>query len=55
VPIQVHGVFVHATSGTELSRVRTEFRSVFPSLSTKAHSSRGSDIVIPVHPIAQRP
>jgi len=26
MPIQVRGVLVHAMSGTELSRVRTEFR-----------------------------
>ena len=26
MPIHVHGVLVHAMSGTELSRVRTEFR-----------------------------
>jgi hypothetical protein len=26
MPIQVRGVSVHAMSGTELSRVRTEFR-----------------------------
>src|SRR5271170_7409794 len=30
MPIQVHGVLVHAMSGTELSRVRTEFRLHLP-------------------------
>ena len=46
MPIQVRGVLVHARSGTELSRVRTEFRLRLPSLSTKAHSSRGADVVM---------
>jgi hypothetical protein len=34
MPIQVHGVLLHAISGTELSRVRTEFDPVciFPTL-----------------------
>jgi hypothetical protein len=30
MPIQVRGVLVHAMSGTELSRVRTEFRLHLP-------------------------
>ncbi len=30
MPIQVRGVLVHAMSGTELSRVRTEFRLRLP-------------------------
>jgi hypothetical protein len=30
MPIQVHGVLAHAMSGTELSRVRTEFRLRLP-------------------------
>jgi hypothetical protein len=30
MPIQVCGVLVHAMSGTELSRVRTEFRLRLP-------------------------
>jgi len=39
--IQVRGVLVHAMSGTELSRVRTEFRLRLPEPINKAHSSRG--------------
>jgi len=31
---------VHATSGNELSRVRTEFRLILPSVSSDAYSSR---------------
>jgi hypothetical protein len=30
MPNQLHGVLVHAMSGTELSRVRTEFRLHLP-------------------------
>jgi hypothetical protein len=30
MPMQVHGVLVHAMSGSELSRVRTEFRLPLP-------------------------
>jgi hypothetical protein len=30
MPMQVRGVLVHAMSGTELSRVRTEFRLPLP-------------------------
>jgi hypothetical protein len=30
MPVQVHGVLVQAMSGTELSRVRTEFRLHLP-------------------------
>ena len=30
MPIQVRGVLIHAMSGTELSRVRTEFRLRLP-------------------------
>ena len=30
MPIQVDGVLLHAISGTELSRVRTEFRLRLP-------------------------
>ena len=31
---------MHATSGNELSRVRTEFRLILPSVSSDAYSSR---------------
>jgi hypothetical protein len=41
MPNQVDGALVHAMSGNELSRVRTESGSVLPSLSTNAYSSRG--------------
>jgi hypothetical protein len=30
MPMQVHGVLVHAMSGSGLSRVRTEFRLPLP-------------------------
>ena len=30
MPFQVDGALVHATSGNELSRVRTEFRLILP-------------------------
>jgi hypothetical protein len=30
MPIQVHGVIIYAMSGTELSRVQTEFRLRLP-------------------------
>jgi hypothetical protein len=42
MPIQVRGVLVHATSGTELSRVRTEFRLRLPEPINKSPlESRG--------------
>jgi hypothetical protein len=40
MPYQVNGSLVHAMSGNELSRVRTEVRLRPPSLSTNAYSSR---------------
>jgi hypothetical protein len=47
MPIQVRGVLVHAMSGTELSRVRTEFRLRLPEPSNKSPlESRGADIVM---------
>ena len=47
MPIQVRGVLVHAISGTELSRVRTEFRLRLPEPINKSPlESRGADIVM---------
>lgn len=47
MPIQVRGVLVHAMSGTELSRVRTEFRLRLPErISNSPLESRGADIVM---------
>jgi len=47
MPIQVRGVPVHAMSGTELSRVRTEFRLRLPEPINKSPlESRGADIVM---------
>src|SRR5271156_4483618 len=47
MPIQVRGVLVHAMSGTELSRVRTEFRLRLPETIDKSPlESRGADIVM---------
>ena len=47
MPIQVRGVLVHAMSGTELSRVRTEFRLRLPEPINKSPlESRGADIVM---------
>jgi hypothetical protein len=42
MPVQVYGVLVHAMSGTELSRVRTEFRLRLPEPINKSPlESRG--------------
>ena len=47
MPIQVRGVLVHAMSGTELSRVRTEIRLRLPEPINKSPlESRGADIVM---------
>ena len=47
MPNQVDGAFVRcAMSGTELSRVRTEFRLRPPEPINQSHSSRGADIVM---------
>jgi hypothetical protein len=47
MPSQVRGVLVHAMSGTELSRVRTEFRLHLPEPINKSPlESRGADIVM---------
>jgi hypothetical protein len=47
MPIQVRGVLVHARSGTELSRVRTEFRLRLPEPSNKSPlESSGADIAM---------
>jgi hypothetical protein len=47
MPIQVCGVLVHAMSGTELSRVRTEFRLRLPEPINKSPlESRGADIIM---------
>jgi len=45
-PIKWKTLLVPAMSGTELSRVRTEFRLRPPDLSTKAYSSLGVDTVM---------
>jgi hypothetical protein len=45
--IQVRGVLVHAMSGTELSRARSEFRFRLPDPINKSPlKSRGADIVM---------
>ena len=45
--IQVRGVLVHAMSGIELSRVRTEFRLRLPEPINKSPlESSGADIVM---------
>ena len=42
MPNQAHGVLIHAMSGTELSRVRTEFRLRLPERINKSPlESRG--------------
>jgi hypothetical protein len=46
MPNQVDGAFLRAMSGTELSRVRTEFRLRPPEPTNESHSSRGADIVM---------
>jgi len=44
--IQVRGVLVHAMSGTELSRVRTEFRLPLPEpISKSPLESRGPTLL----------
>jgi hypothetical protein len=44
--IPVRGVLVHARSGTELPRVRTEFRLRLPELSNKSPlESRGTTLL----------
>ena len=46
MPIQVHGVLIHAMSGTELSRVRTEFRLRLPEPINKSPlESRGPTLL----------
>ena len=46
MPIQVHGVLVRAMSGTELSRVRTEFRFRLPEPINKSPlESRGPTLL----------
>jgi hypothetical protein len=46
MPIQVRGVLVHAMSGTELSRVRTEFRLHLPEPTNKSPlESRGPTLL----------
>jgi hypothetical protein len=45
--IQVRGVLLHAMSGTELSRVRTEFRLRLPEpINRSPLESSGADIVM---------
>jgi len=47
MPHQVDGVLVRAMSGTELSRVRTEFRPRLPEPINKSPlESRGADILM---------
>jgi hypothetical protein len=54
MPIQVRGVLVHAMSGTELSRVRTEFRLRLPETINKSPlESRGADIVMQSSPVLE--
>jgi hypothetical protein len=56
MPIQMRGVLVHAMSGTELSRVRTEFRLHLPELINKSSlESSGADIVMQSSEIASHP
>ena len=43
---QVDGALARAMSGTELSRVRTEFRLRPPNLSAKAARVEGADVVV---------
>jgi hypothetical protein len=46
MPIQVRGVLIHAMSGTELSRVRTEFRLRLPERINKSPlESRGPTLL----------
>ena len=46
MPIQVRGVLVHAMSGTELSRVRTEFRLRLPErINNSPLESRGPTLL----------
>jgi hypothetical protein len=46
MPNQVRGVLVHAMSGTELSRVRTEFRLRLPEPINKSSlESRGPTLL----------
>jgi len=46
MPNQLHGVLVHAMSGTELSRVRTEFRLHLPEPINKSPlESRGPTLL----------
>src|SRR5271170_3487639 len=55
MPIQVRGVLVHALSGTELSRVRTEFRLRLPEPINKSPlESRGADIVMQSSGVLER-
>jgi hypothetical protein len=54
MPIPVRGVLVHSRSGTELSRVRTEFRLRLPEPSNKRPlESRGADIVMQSSPVLE--
>ena len=47
MPYQVDDAVLHAMSGTELSRVRTEFRLRLPEPINKSPlESRGADIVM---------
>ena len=47
MPIHIDGTFLRAMSGTELSRVRTEFRLRLPEPINKSPlESRGADIVM---------
>jgi hypothetical protein len=46
MPVQVRGVLMHAMSGTELSRVRTEFRLRLPERINKGPlESRGPTLL----------
>ena len=45
MPIQVHGVLVHAMSCTELSRVRTEFGPFASGSNKSSLESRGPTLL----------
>ena len=46
MPIQVDGVLLHAMPGTELSRVRTEFRlRLLDPINKSPHESRGPTLL----------
>jgi hypothetical protein len=58
MPIQVRGVLVHAMSGTELSRVRTDFRLHLPEpINKNPLESRGPTLLcnqVPYCPLSSQ-